>query len=109
MKSRKKILASLQEKEDACLARQKKLDERETLETEEKRKRAEEDDAYDYLGTYGTSKNGGFKATGKSRGLRAGPSSNTTALTNKANSRKISTSAISDKPKRKTVTSSIKR
>jgi len=44
LKSRKKILQTLQEKEDQCLLRMKKLDEREALEAEEKRKRIEEDD-----------------------------------------------------------------
>ena len=63
LKLRKKVLALLQQKEDASVLRQKKLDEREVAEIEEKRKRAEEDDAYDYLGAYGTSnRNGGIKA-----------------------------------------------
>lgn len=53
LKSRKKILQVLQEKEDKCVLRIKKLDEREALEAEEKRKRIEEDDQYDYLGSYG--------------------------------------------------------
>jgi len=51
----------------------KKLDEREAIEAEEKRKRMEEDDQFDYLGGYGASnKNGNFKATGAKRGFRTG-------------------------------------
>ncbi len=44
LKSRKKILQVLAEKEEKCLMRKKKLEEREVLEIEEKKKRMEEDD-----------------------------------------------------------------
>ena len=50
----------------------KRLDEREALEAEEKRKRMEEDDQFDYLGYGSSNRNGNFKATGAKRGLRVG-------------------------------------
>lgn len=58
LKSRKKILQLLSEKEDKCLARQKKLLAREALELEEKKKRVEEEDQYEYMGNYGTNNRG---------------------------------------------------
>ena len=71
----------------------------------------EEDDQYDYLGSYGQSnRNGGFKGTGKTRGFRVGqPTGPGTQPTTKT-SRKISNSAVGEKgTKRKTVTGSSKR
>ena len=56
LKSRKKIVLLLQDKEDKNNARQKRLDLREALENEERKKKVEEDElnGYDqYIGAYG--------------------------------------------------------
>lgn len=77
------------------------------MEAEEKKKRIEEDDQYDYLGSYGQSnRNGGFKGTGKTRTFRVGQPQGVTTVPQTKTNRKISTtSAISEKTKRKTVSS----
>ncbi len=94
LKSRKKVLAGLQQKEDACLALMKKLDEREILEAEERKKRIDDEDAYDYLGI--GSKNGNLKG-GIRRGVRgAGAATSSSSVNPAKGTRKISTGQVAD-------------
>ena len=95
------MLLYLQEREERALLRMKKLDEREQLESEEKRKRIEEDDQFDYLGGYGASmRNGNFNKGSKTRSFRTGPSqaggigSMGTSTTKKTS--KVGSSALSE-------------
>lgn len=70
----------------------------------------EEDDQFDYLGSYGTgNQNFGVKGTGKARVPRTGLTSNTNVPATVKQTKKISTSAITDKTKKKIVAGPQKR
>lgn len=95
------------------MGRQKRLAEREALEADERKKRAEEDDQYEYLGSYGAAARNGLKAAaGKKAGIRAGPSTSSTGVTAVAKTnRKVSGTAAGPEKstaKRKTATGSSK-
>lgn len=104
----------ISQKEEACQGRQKRLAEREALEADERKKRLDEDDQYEYLGSYGAGARNGLKAgAGKKAGYRAGPATSSTGVATVAKTnRKVSGTATGpDKSttKRKTVTGSSKR
>ena len=73
----------------------KKLDEREMMEAEERKKRIDDEDAYDYMGI-GSLKNGALKG-GIKRGVRGvGPGTSSSSVNPAKGTRKIGTTQVAD-------------